>query len=165
MSKQKELANKYHTCKCNDRLMAIDWESTALVEVDFEKANNIKPSGRLIWFVSSCRTCDGRILHGCSFCDYRVVGEELINKALKEAKRKVNNSYGLMDTLKKLWQKKNLEVLWEKLGDVPVNDDGKIEESFLDFEVGTDREDIWHWFEEQNPDISVAKLMYSGKGQ
>lgn len=53
------------------------------------------------------------------------------------------------------------KFLWDLLGDVPVNDDGEIEVKYLDFEVGTDREDIWHWFEEVF-DISVAEdLMYT----
>lgn len=56
-----------------------------------------------------------------------------------------------------------LKTLWEKLGDTPVNDDGEIDEKFLDFDIGTDREEIWTWFEEQNPDFSVAKMMYPGE--
>lgn len=38
-------------------------------------------------------------------------------------------------------------ALWRKLGDTPINDDGELEEPFLQFEIGTPREDIWHWFE------------------
>lgn len=53
-----------------------------------------------------------------------------------------------------------LKKLWEDLGDIPVNDDGEIEEKFLDFEVGIDREEIWYWFEEQNPNFSVYKAMH-----
>ena len=54
--------------------------------------------------------------------------------------------------------------LWSQLGDVPVNEDGEIETAFLGFEVGTDREDIWSWFEEEF-DLSVAEdLMYSSEG-
>jgi hypothetical protein len=37
--------------------------------------------------------------------------------------------------------------LWEILGDIPINDDEEIEEPFLTFEVGTDRGEIWSWFE------------------
>jgi hypothetical protein len=46
--------------------------------------------------------------------------------------------------------------LWAILGDIPVNENDEIEESFLDFEVGTDKFEIWHWFEEEF-DLSVAK--------
>ena len=52
--------------------------------------------------------------------------------------------------------------LWAKLGDVPVNDDGEIEEPFLHFTEGTDREDIWYWFEDFF-NISVTELQPSWK--
>lgn len=45
--------------------------------------------------------------------------------------------------------KKDFESLWYKLGDIPVNEGGEIEEDFLHFGVGTDREEIWHWFEDE----------------
>lgn len=47
--------------------------------------------------------------------------------------------------------------LWEKLGDIPVDErEGQyIDEEFLDFPIGTDREDIWHWFESEF-NVSVA---------
>ena len=51
-----------------------------------------------------------------------------------------------------------IEALWSKLGDIPVNDDGIIQESFLWWSKGTDREDIWHWFDEKYPG-GVIKLM------
>lgn len=50
------------------------------------------------------------------------------------------------------------QSLWDTLGDVPVDDDGKIEEPFLEFPTGTDREEIWHWFEDSF-DVSVYKLI------
>jgi hypothetical protein len=49
--------------------------------------------------------------------------------------------------------------LWEQLGNIPVTDEGLIEEDFLHFEIGTDREDIWHWFEDKF-DGSVTELMF-----
>jgi hypothetical protein len=50
--------------------------------------------------------------------------------------------------------------LWNELGNIPIDEDENIEEDFLHFEMGTHREEIWHWFEEEF-DISVAKdLMY-----
>lgn len=50
---------------------------------------------------------------------------------------------------------------WETFGDVPVNEDGELEESFEHFKAGTDREDVWHWFEEEY-DLSVGEdLMYT----
>lgn len=51
-----------------------------------------------------------------------------------------------------------LETFWDELGDIPVDDDGIIQESFLWWPKGTDREDIWRWFDEKYPG-GVAKLM------
>lgn len=53
---------------------------------------------------------------------------------------------------------KVLETFWNELGDIPVDDDGIIQESFLWWPKGTDREDIWHWFDEKYPG-GVVKLM------
>ena len=47
-------------------------------------------------------------------------------------------------------------IFWDKLGDIPVDEDGDIEESFEHFDVGTDVEDIWLWFE-WFFDISIGK--------
>lgn len=58
-----------------------------------------------------------------------------------------------------------LKALWATLGDIPVSEGtaeleaDAIEEQFLHFPVGTNREDIWHWFEAQNSEFSVAKMM------
>lgn len=58
-----------------------------------------------------------------------------------------------------------LYALWEQLRNIPVFDtDGEgaeetIEEPFLHFPVGTHREEIWHWFEAQNPDFIVGDVM------
>lgn len=62
---------------------------------------------------------------------------------------------------------KEVEEYWARLGDVPVDDEGRLEEPYevtgplvhRTFPPGTDREDIWHWFEEVF-DVSVAELMY-----
>lgn len=45
---------------------------------------------------------------------------------------------------------KEIEELWELFEDVPMNPETEqIENSFMEFPVGTDREEIWHWFDEQ----------------
>lgn len=41
-----------------------------------------------------------------------------------------------------------LEFLWERIGEILVNDDGEIEDEFMGYEEGTNREDIWSWFDE-----------------
>ena len=51
-----------------------------------------------------------------------------------------------------------LERFWDILGNTLVDDNGIIQESFLWWPKGTDREDIWHWFDEKYPG-GVVKLM------
>ena len=47
-------------------------------------------------------------------------------------------------------------LLWNKLGDIPINDDEEIEIPFEHFIVGSEKLEIWHWFE-WFFDISIAK--------
>lgn len=54
---------------------------------------------------------------------------------------------------------KKLTDLWEKFGNIAINNNDEIESQFLHFEKGTDRFEIWHWFEEQNPRFSVGKIV------
>ena len=39
--------------------------------------------------------------------------------------------------------------LWDKLSDIPIDENECIEEQFIHFEIGTFREEIWHWFEDE----------------
>ena len=57
---------------------------------------------------------------------------------------------------------KTAQELWKELGNVPVDLDGLIEIPFLHFDALTDREEIWHWFE-NTFDIAVHDLMYPKK--
>ena len=52
-----------------------------------------------------------------------------------------------------------LKNLWRQLGDIPINNNEKIDKGFLHFPRGTHREEIWHWFEDQNKEFSVGKAM------
>lgn len=52
-----------------------------------------------------------------------------------------------------------IKDLWNKLGDIPINEHEEIELQFLQFEPGTHKYDIWHWFEETF-NISVNDLMF-----
>lgn len=52
-----------------------------------------------------------------------------------------------------------LYPLWDRLTDVPVTDDGLLDESFEQFARGTDRNEVWHWFEAQNPDFIVGEVL------
>ena len=59
-------------------------------------------------------------------------------------------------------EKSKVEALWEEFGDVPMNPETEcIEEPWNGFPAGTNREEIWHWFEEIFS-VSVADLMYGG---
>jgi hypothetical protein len=53
--------------------------------------------------------------------------------------------------------------LWEKLSNIPTvyegDDVDTIEEPFLHFPIGTHRETIWGWFEDQNPRFIVGQIM------
>jgi hypothetical protein len=56
---------------------------------------------------------------------------------------------------------------WSELGNVPVNKDDDIDEDFIVdnrvvFHKGTDKIEIWHWFEETF-NISVAKELMNLK--
>ena len=63
-----------------------------------------------------------------------------------------------MKTLKE--RDSELEKLWNQFGDIPMNPDTeRIEEPFLGFPAGTDREDIWHWFDERHSK-GVSFLLY-----
>lgn len=44
-----------------------------------------------------------------------------------------------------------LEKMWSALGDIPTNSDDEIEVDFYWWEKGTNRFDIWHWFDEKLP--------------
>lgn len=72
------------------------------------------------------------------------------NATLENAVEKVKKEISLTDEV--------LEFLWERLGDVPVDDDGFLDDCFMGYEPGTDREEIWHWFDEYHSE-GVAALM------
>lgn len=56
-----------------------------------------------------------------------------------------------------------LELLWKQFEDVPMNPDTeRIEEEFIGFPAGTDREDIWHWFDERHS-RGVVYLILGGQ--
>lgn len=63
----------------------------------------------------------------------------------------------VFDTGRKSMQE--LYALWDKFGDVLVTDDGLLDEPFEQFSRGTDREEIWHWFEAQHPDFIVGEVL------
>lgn len=54
-----------------------------------------------------------------------------------------------------------VEDLWNEF-DVPVDDDECIEDDWYCFKKGTNRVEVWSWFEE-NFNVSVHELMYGGE--
>jgi hypothetical protein len=46
---------------------------------------------------------------------------------------------------------KELKKLWKELEEIPVDSDDRIERDFYLWEKGTDKFDIWHWFDEELP--------------
>ncbi len=55
-----------------------------------------------------------------------------------------------------------LEKLWQLFGEIPTNDDDEIEDCFLDFSVGTNRFEVWLWFDGLYPE-GVAALLENKK--
>lgn len=49
-----------------------------------------------------------------------------------------------------------LNLLWSRLGQISINADDEIEEDFYFWEKGTDRFEIWHWFDEKLPNGLIA---------
>lgn len=57
-----------------------------------------------------------------------------------------------------------LEELWERLGDIPMDPETEcIEETFLNWPKGTHREEIWHWFDKRHSK-GVYYLLYGDGG-
>lgn len=58
---------------------------------------------------------------------------------------------------------RELEELWDEFADVPMNHETeKMEEPFLHFPAGTDREEIWRWFDERHSK-GVVYLLYGSE--
>lgn len=52
-----------------------------------------------------------------------------------------------------------LEKLWDLFGEIPIDDNDAILEEFLGFQEGTDRIEIWQWFDERYS-RGVVSLLY-----
>lgn len=57
---------------------------------------------------------------------------------------------------------RNWKSCGRSLGEIPIDNADAILEEFLGFPEGTDRIEIWHWFDENYPE-GVAVLMNGGK--
>lgn len=65
------------------------------------------------------------------------------------------NNYGIKIAM--LLEK--LRKLWNEFEDVPINQDECIDESFHIWDKGTDRYEIWHWFDDRLPNGIAIDLM------
>ena len=70
----------------------------------------------------------------------------------------INKNGGAVDKIKEM-SSEDIELLWEQLGDIPIDENECIETDFHLWKKGTHREDIWKWFDKQYPD-GVVSLMY-----
>lgn len=55
---------------------------------------------------------------------------------------------------------RDIEILWDHFADVPIDPETEqLEEDFFIWKQGTDKEDIWHWFDEHDA-RGVHYLLY-----
>lgn len=52
-----------------------------------------------------------------------------------------------------------LEQLWDEFSIIPIDNEDCITEPFLNFERGTSRFEVWHWFDERCPNGVVKDLI------
>lgn len=77
---------------------------------------------------------------------------EVIQESLKQVKQLSHDN-----------RVKAARIMWESLGNVPVNENHELDEDWLMFDRYDDVNDIWAWFERMF-EISVAEdLMYINK--
>lgn len=55
-----------------------------------------------------------------------------------------------------LWE---LQEMWDKFSNTPINNDDEIEKPFYFWEAGTSRFEIWHWFDKLCPNGLAVDLM------
>ena len=96
-----------------------------------------------------------------------------MNYVVKEAVDALNELHGsipykdyctIMDGLQEIEtlrdRDEELEELWEKFADVPMNPETEcIEEPFMGWGAGIHREEIWHWFDQRHSK-GVVYLLY-----
>lgn len=59
-------------------------------------------------------------------------------------------------------QQEEIILLWQQLGDISIDDTECIEDDFHIFKKGTNRLEIWYWFDEVYKE-GVYKLMFPEK--
>jgi hypothetical protein len=63
-----------------------------------------------------------------------------------------------------LFNNDNIETVWEKLGDINIDDDDNTQQRFYDYPSGTDRMEIWQDIEEHF-NVSIGYYLEHGAWQ
>lgn len=104
------------------------------------------------WCNSSCELSSGYI---CEDCLIKWLKSQRSDSNANEQTEIAENKY--TDT--------ELEELWEKFGDIPMNPETEVMGGdFLHFPKGTHREDIWKWFDQKHSK-GVHFLLYGDAQQ
>jgi hypothetical protein len=56
-----------------------------------------------------------------------------------------------------------LKELWNKFRDIPITNNDEIDTDFYIWKKGTDRFEIWHWFDDRCPNNLHDDLMFPNK--
>ena len=94
----------------------------------------------------------------CNMCEWLGNEHDLISDKCPVC----NNSEYLMDLdgTEEYYTDDQLKTLWGIFGDIPMDPNNEtIEEKFLCFEIGTNRFDIWKWFDKRYSK-GVYELIY-----
>lgn len=90
--------------------------------------------------------------------DFRLSGEEFEDEYAYYEAYLIERMEPSVSTLQE--RDTELERLWAEFADVPMDPETEeMEEPFLHFPVGTNREEIWHWFDERHSK-GVVYLLY-----
>ena len=115
-------------------------------ELDPDEYVKATPEADVVGLI--CNTLDEFRKSGETFEDEYAYYEAYLNEQRAKA----------IPTLKE--RDKRLERLWAEFGDVPMDPETEcIEEPFLGFPAGTNREELWHWFDKRHSK-GVAYLLY-----
>lgn len=120
-------------------------------ELDPDEYVKATPEADVVGLI--CNTLDEFRKSGETFEDEYAYYEAYLNEQRAKA----------IPTLKE--RDKRLERLWAEFGDVPMNPETEeIEAPFLCFPAGTNREEVWEWFDERYS-RGVAKLLLVGESK
>lgn len=100
-----------------------------------------------------CRNCGSVHVLAMCWCDPNTHKfDSLVNNPPEEEDGWCNNCDDHAELV-------TLKTLWDDFSAIPINNDDEIEERFLDFEPGTNRFDVWHWFDERCPNGLAVDLI------